>query len=180
MKAEKIVQFVSFETTLDSEQFIAEWEQYTRPLNSDLDVTMQQSEKNGVFRYLVQHRCASGDFQFVVTKGKRSSRIPEVGIKEKQIGGYSVLQAERKGDTLTGESKVFVFLIQPQADLDSYRMLPHHGKLNIYEAFYENCQFAYILEYFLKDEHISAFQEELKLIHTDMVLISKECNLQES
>ena len=41
-------------------------------------------------------------------------------------------------------------------------------------------QFAYILEYFLKDEHISAFQEELKLIHTDMVLISKECNLQES
>ena len=90
------------------------------------------------------------------------------------------MQAERKGDTLTGESKVFVFLIQPQADLDSYRQLPHHGKLNIYEAFYENCQFAYILEYFLKDEHISAFQEELKLIHTDMVLISKECNLQES
>ena len=45
MRADKIVQFVCFDTTLGSEQFIKRWEQYSRSVNSDLDVTVQQSEK---------------------------------------------------------------------------------------------------------------------------------------
>ena len=150
MRADKIVQFVSFETTLDRDQFISKWEEYTRSANSDSDVTLQQSEKNGHFRYIAQHRCSAGEFQFIFAKTRRTSPTPEVGIREKQAGGYSTLQAERMGDTQGGETKIFAFLTNPQTDLSLYKQLVNPSKLNIYEAYYESCQYAYILEYFVK------------------------------
>ena len=178
MRVNKIVQFVCFETTLGSEQFIAKWEEYGRSDNSDLDVTLQQSEKKGVFRYLAQHRCASGEFQFVFTKSGRSSRTPEVEIKAKQAGGYSVLQAGRMNDAHVNESKVFVFLINPQVDLSVYRHLSPDSKFNIYEAYYENCQYAYILEFFVKSDSASALMEQLKQYDPSEIGIYKECALQ--
>ena len=138
MRANKIVQFVYFETILPFEQFITQWEQFNRSVNSDLDVTLQQSAKNGMFRYIAQHRYAAGEFQFVFTKAGRSSRTPEVEIKAKQAGGYSILQAEKMEDAAADESKVFVFVIRPQAELTAYKQLQAHSKLNIYEAYYEN------------------------------------------
>ena len=177
MRSEKIVQFVCFETTLNSEQFIPKWEDYTKSENSNADVTLQQSEKNEVFKYIAQHRCSPGGFQFVFTKGKKSSRIPEVGIREKQAGGYSVLQIERKDDVHSDESKVFAFIISPQTDLDVYKQLKVSAKLNIYEAYYENCQYAYILEYFVKTKLSSELLVQLKQLETAEVGLYKECAL---
>lgn len=178
MSTEKIVQFVCFETTLSSAQFIPKWEDYTRSDNSNADVTLQQSEKNNVFRYIAQHRCALGGFQFVFTKGKKSSRIPEVGIREKQAGGYSVLQVERKDDAHADESKIFVFLVSLQTDLNTYRQIQVSAKLNIYEAYYENCQYAYILEYFVKNKLSAELLEKLKQHDAAEIGVYKECVLQ--
>jgi hypothetical protein len=36
--------------------------------------------------------------------------------------------------------------------------------LNIYEAYFENCQFAYILEFFVKDEYASDVLQQLKIL----------------
>jgi len=106
----KIVQFVCFETTLNTEQFIVQWEQYNRSVNSDVDVTLQQSGSDGVYKYIAQHRCAAGELQFVFTRAKKTSRLPEAEIKAKQLGGYLVVQAERINDAHPDESKVFAFL----------------------------------------------------------------------
>jgi hypothetical protein len=178
MRAEKIVQFVCFETTLDSEQFIKRWEEYSRSANSDLDVTLQQSEKNGAFTYIAQHRCATGELHFVFTKAARSSRNPQVGIRAKQVGGYSILQTERMNDVRADESKIFAFLIHPQTDLDLYKQLSVDGKLNIYEAYYENCQYAYILEFFVKNKNVAQLLEQLKQYHPAEIGIYKECVVQ--
>ena len=164
MSTEKIVQFVCFETTLKSDQFIPKWEDYTRSDNSNTAVTLQQSEKNNVFRYIAQHRCGAGGFQFLFTKGKKTSRIPEVGIREKQAGGY--------------ECKVFVFVTNPQTDLNLYKKLPVSAKLNIYEAYYENCQYAYILEYFVKNKFSAELLELLKQQDAAEIGVYKECALQ--
>ena len=162
MRAEKIVQFVCFDTILGSEKFIAQWEHYNRSVNSDLDVTLQQSEHNGMFRYIAQHRCVAGELQFSFTRSRKPSNTPEVEIKTKQAGGYSVLQAEWMKDAHAGESKVFAFLTQPQVDLNLYRQLSVHSKLNIYEAYYENCQYAYILEFFVKNKYEAELLVKLK------------------
>jgi hypothetical protein len=178
MRADKIVHFVNFETTLDSEQFIKRWEQYSRSVNSDVDVTLQQSEKKGLFRYIAQHRCTTSELQFVFTKEGRSSRTPQVEIKAKQAGGYSILQAGRMNDTHVDESKVFAFLTSSKADLNMYKQLSAHGKLNIYEAYYENCQYAYILEYFVKNKYVIELLEQLKQHDVPEIGIYKECVLQ--
>ncbi len=180
MQKNKIVQFVCFETRIDTEQFIMEWEQYTRSVNSNSDVTLQQSEKNGVFRYIAQHRSETGEFQFIFTKARRSSRTPEVEIRVKQAGGYSILQVERMNDTYADESKIFAFITDTQADLNVYRQSPSHSKLNIYEAYYENCQYAYILEFFVKNKYVSELLDQLKQYHAVETGIYKECSLQVS
>ncbi|HEV8083158.1 MAG TPA: hypothetical protein VGP55_08165 [Chitinophagaceae bacterium] len=177
MSADKKVQFVCFETTLDKEPFIKRWEQYTRSLHSNVGVTLQQSEKNGVFRYIAQHRFSSGELQFVFSKEPRTSRLAQVHIKTMQAGGYTILQAERLHDTLGNERKIFVFLTDPNVDLNIYKELFTPVKLNIYEAYYENCKYSYILEYFVKTKDAPALLEKLNLYDSVEDGTYKECTL---
>lgn len=177
MTEDKKVQFVCFETTLDKEPFIKRWEQYTRSSNSNADVTLQQSEKNGLFSYIAQHRFVSGELQFVFSKEPRTSRLAQAQIKTTQAGGYSILRAERLHDTIANERKVFVFLSNPKVDLNAYKELSTPFKLNIYEAYYENCRYAYILEYFVKTKDAPALLEHLELYDISEIGIYKECTL---
>lgn len=171
------VQFVIFETTLSSEPFIKRWSEFKRSPKSDTDVTLQQSDNNGTFRYIAQHRFASEEVQFVFTKEKRSSRIPQEVIKLSKAGGYSLLQAERLTDAEPNERKVFAFISDPTTDLMVYKDLSQDGKLNIYEPYYQNCKFAYILEYFIKSKQAEELVEQLKKLETVNVAIYKECKI---
>lgn len=175
MKSTKIVQFVCFETILDSEKFISQWEQFNRTANSDIDVTLQQNERNGVFRYVAQHRCDTAAFKFVFSKAGKSSRTPEIGIKVKQAGGYLMTQEQRQQDVRSNESKIFVFIVNNRADLDQYRQINNQGDLNIYEAYYENCQYAYILEFFISSKNATSLIEQLRQLDTGEIGIYKEC-----
>ena len=177
MRAEKIVQFVYFETKLDTKKFIEKWQEFSRSDNNEVDVTLQKYERNGSFRYVAQHRYSAGEFQFLFTKAVRSGRLPEVEIKAIQAGGFSVLEASRLDDTHTGESKVFAFLIDPLSDLDIYRHLSAISKLNIYEAYYENCRYPYILEFFVKNKYAPELIEQLKQLGVTETGIYKECAL---
>jgi len=180
MNVNSIVQFVSFETVLDSEKFIPQWELFNRSVKAVLRVTLQQSERKSGFHYLAQHRYAEGEFQFVFEKRAKSSRTPEVEIKARQAGGYAILQAERIKGTYEDENKVFVFLTDAQTDLKLFRQLSVNKNLNIYEAFYENCQYAYILEYFVNNKDEAAFLEHLRLLCPNKFEVFKECLLVEA
>jgi hypothetical protein len=171
------VQFVFFETILSAEPFMKRWNEYTRPSKRDKDVTMQQSEKKDIFIYIAQHRFESGELHFLFAKEGRASRIPREKIKITQVGGYSVLQAERLAQSVVGESKVFIFLTDANADLSVFKELKVNNKLNIYQAYYENCTYAYILEYFVKNNYVARLLEELKQYTTTETGIYKECTL---
>ena len=174
METDKRVQFVCFETTLNKEQFAKRWGQFRRSLNSNMDVVLQQSEKNGVFSYIAQHRFASGELEFKFTNEGRNSRIVQVPIKTMLAGGYSILEANRLHNTNSNESKIFVFLTDPRADLDIYKQLFGKTNLNIYQAYYQNCKYAYILEYYTKTRDGVALLEQLKNYDTADVGIYKE------
>lgn len=180
MSVTSIVQFVSFETVLDSEKFIPQWEKFNRSVKTVLRVTLQQAEKKGVYHYLAQHRYAEGEFQFIFEKKAKSSRTPEIEIRAKQAGGYALLQLERNQETSDDENKVFVFLSDPQSDLQPYRELAMNRNMNIYEAFYENCQYAYILEYFISHIEEAAFLEQLRILSPNKFEVYKECVLEEA
>jgi hypothetical protein len=103
-----------------------------------------------------------------------------VEIKARQAGGYAILQAERIKGTYEDENKVFVFLTDAQTDLMLFRQLSVKKNLNIYEAFYENCLYAYILEYFVNNKDEAAFLEQLRLLCPNKFEVFKECLLVEA
>jgi hypothetical protein len=142
MRKDNKVQFVFFETTLDKEPFIKRWEQYRRSDKSDIDVTVQQFEKDGLFSYIAQHRFETEEIQFVFAKESKSSRL--------------------------------------STDLAAYKKLADAGGLNIYQAYYENCKYAYILEYFSGTKTVPHLRDELRLLHGAEIGIYKECKLVKS
>ena len=177
MTANTKVQFVLFETILAAEPFMKRWKEYTRSSKSDKDVILQQSEHNGAFKYIAQHRFVSEEVQFVFTKEKRSSRVAQELIQSNMAGGYSILQSERLTGCGPNERKVFAFISDPTTDLMVYKDLSRDGKLNIYEPYYQNCKYAYILEYFIKNNHAESFLEQLKNLETTDAAIYKECKI---
>lgn len=173
MTTDKIVHFVYFETILGSDQFIPKWEHYLRSSNSDADVTVQESKKNNLFTYIAEHRCGTDEFQFLFTKAAKLTRAKETEIKTVQLGGYSIIQEEKSGSTDINESKIFILL--NYTDISFYKQLQFPGKLNIYEAYFENCVYTYILEYFIKNKDIAELKEKLHQYNTTGINIYKEC-----
>ena len=171
------VQFVLFETSLSEEPFLKRWKEYTRSVKSDADVTLQQADYNGSFRYIAQHRFATEQVQFVFTKEKRSSRIAQELIKSGMAGGYSILQAEQLTGAGPNERKIFAFISDPRADLKVYKDLSENAKLNIYEPYYQNCKYAYILEYFVKSKQAESLLEQLKKLEATDAAIYQECKI---
>lgn len=177
MSSDKKMQFVLFETRLDSEPFIKRWEQFNRSSESNKGVILQQSEKDGMFKYISQHSIIPGELEFVFTKDSRSSRVVQVQIKTSHAGGYSMLQTERHDHATPGEKKIFIFINDPTTDLQPYKELPVASQLNIYEAYYENCKHAYILEYFVKAKDVPALDEQLQTIEAAEYHVFEECVL---
>ena len=178
MKEKTIVQFVVFETTLDREAFFVRWERYKESMDLEKEITLQQHAlENGRFKYISQHRCSSLNFQFVFNKERKVSKTRQVEIRKKLAGGYSALQLECRHETNADESKIIIFILDPRTDLDSFRQFCVHGKLNIYEAYYENCEFAYILEFFVKNEYAADVLQQLKILTSFADAgIYKECH----
>jgi hypothetical protein len=178
MRQDSVIQFVCFETILDKGPFMAKWEHFTRSVGSDQDVTLQQSKKDDHFMYLAQHRCTTGQFKFFFEQTKRSSKDREISIRAKPIGGYSLLQSERKFSSAKGEIKLFAFITDNRADLEPYKKLAEKGDLNIYEPYYENSSYAYILEYFIHHSHAEELLGQLKQLDANEAGIYKEFILQ--
>ena len=156
------VHFVCFETTLDSELFMKRWKEFNRSSYSDMDVTLQKSKKNNLFLYIAQHRFETKDQQFEFAKEPKSTRVVQERIKTTIAGGYVMLRPEFRHEATMGESKIFIFLADAKTDLTAYKTMPVSNKLNIYKAYYENCGYAYILEYFVKNKHAVELTEHLK------------------
>jgi hypothetical protein len=171
------VQFILFDTILPAEAFVKRWKEYTRSSNSDADVTLQQSDRNGAFRYIAQHRFAAEKVQFVFAKEKRSSRIPQESIRSEMAGGYSILHAERLSDTGPDERKVFAFITDPATDLRLYKDLCRQGQLNIYEPYYQNCKYCFILEYFVKSKLAEGLVEQLKALQITDAAVYQQCKI---
>ena len=131
-------------------------------------------KKKGGFKYVSQHRFEAGESLCVFSKDQRTSRVVQASIKTTQAGGYSILQQEKLPDNAGSEQKLFVFLTDPTTDLTIYKTLSVSCKLNIYEAYYENCSYAYILEYFVKAKDATTLQTELSLHGLEEVNIFEE------
>lgn len=103
--------------------------------------------------------------------------MAEVEIRARKAGGYLMIQSEHLKSSKRDESKVFAFLIDSPIDFSLYQNLSTDGNLNIYEAYYENCQYTYILEYFVKHDSADLLREQLRKLNLAETGIYSECLL---
>lgn len=163
MNGNVIVQFVGFITTLDSEKFVARWNYYMQQLKtSNAKSTLQQQcgVKNR-FKYISQHICPQENFKFAFMNKRDSAHFPEHNVRVVHAGGYVPVQIESNLRDKERNMNVMVFVKNPLAHIDFYRKLSLYSKLNIYQAYYENCSYAYIMEFFVKEMDVTNFVSQL-------------------
>ena len=177
MKKDTIVQFVSFETSVATKEFRAQWEEANKLVTVKQEVTLQQEvEGKNLYRYLSQYRFHEDDILFPFKKERRSAQGPEMELRVKEAGGYSPLQLECDHETTANDCKVFVFL-STAPDMNIYKELLSYQYLNIYQAYYESCAYTYILEFFVDNRNLSQLVEQLKLHNRiSEIGVYKECN----
>ena len=165
MKKDTIFQFVCFDTPLSLDAFFPQWENFAGKFLSNrasaISLHQQEANKNK-FRYVSKNEWPSDDFQFVFQKGKVSDRFSAGQVKVTQAGGYSPVQIEHARKAGKGELKVLAFVNDVRTDLAFYREIKPYSHLNIYEAYYENSLFQYVLEYFAKEPDAMFILEQLK------------------
>lgn len=177
MKKDTIVQFVSFETTVATNEFRAQWEESNKLVMGKQEVTLQQEvDGKNLNRYLSQHRFHEDDNNFSFKKERRSAHNPEIDMRVKETGGYSVLQLECDHESAANDCKVFVFL-STVPELTVYKELLSYQYLNIYQAYYESSTYTYILEFFAENKQVPELIEQLKLHNRiSEIGVYKECN----
>ena len=177
MKKNNIVQFECFETAIGFDEFVSRWEFYAKRFTGkDADVTLQQAIVKGRFKYVSQHKWPEDNFQFDFMKGRNSINFPDRNVKVIQAGGYMPLQAEHIHDTDSDDVKVILFINNQQTDISFYKQLPSYRHLNIYQSYYENCLYAYIMEFFVEEMHVADFMAPVKLLSAGAETgVYKEC-----
>jgi hypothetical protein len=73
------------------------------------------------------------------------------------MGGYQAIQQEASRSEKARGRTVLVFIKGREIDFDHYRRLRGFQKLNIYQAYFENCVYTYIMEFFVKEHEAKEF-----------------------
>jgi hypothetical protein len=176
MDREKIVQFIGFVTNLKYDEFSVPWEFFCKQIKKDQGTnTLERAiEKNNFkYRYISHHRCNSIDFRFSFMKGRQSEHFPEHSAKVVQLGGYKQVDIYSKEPVRKPELKVLVFLTHDETDLHFFRLMPFNH-LNTYEAYYENCCYGHILEFFVNSGDEAAIINHVKLKNKIEIAVFQE------
>lgn len=173
-----IVQFVCFETNLEFEKFIVNWEHYAKKFESKEVKTNLLEQIEGVkskFKYVSQHIAPQDELQFTFMKEKKSVILPESKIKVVQAGGYKPLQIQSSHQQDPESTKLLLFLSKSVYDIAPFKKLACQS-LNVYEAYFESCNYSYILEFFVSENEIEGLLAEIRnIVHNPEVGIYKEC-----
>ena len=101
-------------------------------------------------------------------------------MKVRQLGGYTPEQIQCHHESGADESKIFVFVTNPETNLDECLHFSHYHYVNIYKAYFESCQYAFILEFYVANIHTEEFMEQMKAKNRHFELgLYKECMLQD-
>ncbi len=178
MKKDAIIQFVCFVTTLGEDEFAPQWEKFAKKLkrNSDPDLQQQTSATKNRFRFISRHEWTEQDIQFSFMNNKRAEHFPEHSVRVVQIGGYIPFLIKKKNNIEEdGFVKLMAFIGHNENDIDFYSQLPQARHSNIYQAFYENCTYGYVMEFFIAEKESAELLALLKQRSGVDVGIYKEC-----
>ena len=94
-------------------------------------------------------------------KERQSVHFPEHNVRVTHAGGYIPVQVKRKSSDENNGVKLIVFVGHNETDLDFYRELPLYRHLDIYQAYYENCAYGYVMEFFVAESNAAELEHLL-------------------
>lgn len=176
---ESIIQFVCFSSLLGPEEFPGLWASFAAQITKESDDILLEEEgahlKNKKFSYVSRHHCRADNFNFAFLNGKKRGQFPEQKATVKQAGGYIPLQLQyNQHKSAKGESRIIAFISHGESELDFYRLQQFHY-LNIYEAYFENCTYEYVMEFFLQQKEAPALLSLLKARTGVEAALYREC-----
>lgn len=178
MKNDTIVHFVYFSTDLEPGEFVPVWEYYAKRIkNKQAEPSLQEklARTKSRYKYYSQHECNAGDFCFAFIKDRISESFPDHNVKMIHTGGYLPLQLKGKQKQNEEGVRLVACLNQSVPDMDFYQDLSPYQHLNIYQAYYENCTYSYILEYFVSEKDAEELEQKLRHATPAEMGIYKEC-----
>lgn len=182
MEEDNIIQFVGFNTDFGHEEFYTQWEYYSGTLGTVPDTTILQqgAGTKNKFEYLSQHEFQEQGLKFAFGKNVFRRHSPDMKISVTLLGGYSFLKMGCKYYDESNDVKVMAFISQDQPNIDNYAELSPNRCLNIYQAYYENCIYSYILEFFIPEHEAAGLLQALKTHAGTEVEIYKSCMAQKA
>lgn len=171
-----ITQFVCFETNVDFDKFIGNWEHYAKKFESKEVKTnlLEQMNVKSRYKYVSQHMASPDELQFTFMKEKRSVILPESKIKVIQAGGYKPMPSITKHPESSDAVKILLFVPKSVFDIEPFKELDF-SSLHIFEAYFESCNYSYVLEFIIGESAGEEMIKEIKnLLHNPDVGMYKE------
>jgi len=183
MNKDTIVQFICITSILEPEEFMDMWESYADlRVDDTTNILLQEgvTEKNGNrFNYVIQHKSSAADFRFAFMKERSRMHPPEQKARIKLAGGYHPVQLQSTYNNVKEDARIVVFVAQGETELEFYRTQSFHY-LNIYEAYFENCAYSYVMEFFVREQEAPELLAQLKHRHGVEAAIYKGCRVSHS
>jgi len=164
MKKDSTIYFVGFITDSGFDEFVAKWEFYANQVSTNHHSVLLQQEPGTKtrFKYVSHHKLRNDTINFSFMKGRSSEHFADQKVKVVSLGGYTVLQAGDAHRNENSECRLMAFISHQETDIDFYRHLLPSQQVNIYQAYYENCAYGYIVEFFPAEKDAAGLLLQLK------------------
>jgi hypothetical protein len=150
MKQQTIIQFVGFATSMGIEEFIPEWESYTGNFKGTKTTALLYREKiknKKGFGYISKIEWQQNDFNSTLANNQKAGRFSEHKARVVQLGGYICVEEKNIYTGKDSDTTIIALISHNENDIAYYEGLPLYNQAIIYQAYYENCTYGYVIEY---------------------------------
>ena len=148
MENQIITQFVGFATNMNIETFAREWERYTQSFKGIDTTGILYSEKRKntkAFGYISKIEWPQDDYNSTLAGSHKNGRFSENKARGIELGGYTSIEEKRVCRALNSDATIIAFISHNENDIHFYEGLPFYSQIIIYQAYYENCNYGYII-----------------------------------
>ena len=163
-----IVQFTGFATSMGIEEFTPEWENYTEKIKSHKITATLYSEKRKNkkgFDYISKIEWPQNDFNSTLANDQKPGRFSEHKARAVQMGGYISIEEKNIYADADNDTIIIALIGHNENDINYYKSLPLYSHANIYQAYYENCNYGYVIEFTVAEADAEILLQHLALRH---------------
>ncbi len=165
MDKNNIYEFVCFETLLDLKDFQQQWSEFAKVfLDKGVErIVLNKKDSEKIkYRYISKKQWPMESFQDVFSAAKLPGSFAANQVKVVPKGGYASVEMGHAKKADKSEVQVIAFVHDDVIDKEKLHALNLSKSMNIYEAFYQNSKYNYIIEFYTDKTNSAKLIEAIK------------------